>query len=505
MKSKIIKISASVFACLMAVSGLGGCGGDEIFDEYTIVIDGGGDIGNFNSTVSMDKTESNPFPYNTLEVLCEEWEAAHPGYTVIVNTTSYGGSTSSLRPLLNAGTAPDIIYMNGSTVEEDKNKGWFVPLNQYLNQKNPYAPEYDTWLDLYDTTEYVVTSDGDRYYVNLERIPIGIIYNEDILKAAGYTDGGGNLLSLETYTDFKNAQKCVQEYADANPSLGIKTFLTPYRWYDIFLESNLFGYLFETCDMNGDGHLNSEEWCRAYTKELWSVDSPQFKVYLELIKDRCEYFPEGYSQYSPLTEFVNGKCAFIEGVGGTLRQISANSAVDFEYAITGYPLLSVEDIQNAGISTEGLQKITGGRRGSAGYGTSWWITNTAKNKGEACVDACADLLMFLTAPEQNNRLIGDLGGGIPLNPESIDSVPEYLQPVLSMYMEDCEDSEKVCWGVANSWNCFGSDYSAYFLNATFTYIDGDRELDSLMKGLESQVKGLVNEYIIENEYDTSRW
>ena len=80
MKSKIIKISASVFACLMAVSGLGGCGGDEIFDEYTIVIDGGGDIGNFNSTVSMDKTESNPFPYNTLEVLCEGYDDEDEAY-----------------------------------------------------------------------------------------------------------------------------------------------------------------------------------------------------------------------------------------------------------------------------------------------------------------------------------------------------------------------------------------------------------------------------------------
>ena len=206
-----------------------------------------------------------------------------------------------------------------------------------------------------------------------------------------------------------------------------------------------------------------------------------------------------------MTEFVNGKCAFIEGVGGTLRQISANAAVDFDYAITGYPTLSLSDLENSGISTEGLGEIINGRRGSAGYGTSWWITNTAMNKGEACVDACADLLMYLTAPEQNNRLIGDLGGGIPLNPDSIESVPEYLQPVLSMYMEDCNDESKVGWGVANSWNCFGADYSSYFLNATFTYIDGDRTLDSLVNGLESQIRGLVNEYIIENEYDTDQW
>ena len=38
------------------------------------------------------------------------------------------------------------------------------------------------------------------------------------------------------------------------------------------------------------------------------------------------------------------------------------------------------------------------------------ISNRAVDEGT--VDACADLLMFLTAPKQNNRLIGDLKGGI---------------------------------------------------------------------------------------------
>ncbi len=477
-----------------------------VSDEKTIVIDGGGDIGNFNTTVSMTKSEVNPFPYNTLETLCKEWEKQHPGYKVVVNKNSYGGSVGSLRPLFNAHTAPDIVYMNGSTVEEDKNKGWFVPLNKYLNSKNPYAPQYEKWIDLYDTEEYTATSDGERYYVNLERIPIGIIYNADILKAAGYTDDKGNIKSLVSYSDFKEAQKCVAEYSAAHKDLNIKTFLTPYRWYDIYLESALFGELLKTCDRNGDGHLDTEEWCYAYTKNYWGIDTPAYETYLGLVKDRCEYFPSGYGQLVPLTEFVSGKCAFIEGVGSTLRQISANSAVNFDYAITGYPQISKADIEAAGFDASCFtEEIRNGRRGSAGYGTSWWITNSATDKGQETVDACADLLMFLTAPEQNNRLIGDLGGGIPLNPETEESVPQYLRPVLNMYLEDSKDPDKLAWGVANSWNAFGADYSSYFLNATYSYIDGEKSRSDLIKQLGNQIRGLVEQYIAENDYDTSDW
>ncbi|MDY4675818.1 MAG: extracellular solute-binding protein [Candidatus Borkfalkiaceae bacterium] len=505
MSKRVFKIMSAVLAVMLASFTLISCKkGNNA--KTTIVVDGGGDIGNFNTTVSMTKSEVNPFPYNTLEKLCKEWEAAHPDYKVVVNKNSYGGSTGSLRPLFNGHTAPDIIYMNGTSVEEDKNKGWFVPLNKYLMQKNPYASEYDKWLDLYDVKEYASTSDGERYYVNLERIPIGIIYNVDILKAAGYTDASGNLKSLVSYSDFKEAQKCVSEYSVKNKNLGIKTFLTPYRWYDIYLETSLFGDLLKTCDRNGDGNLDTEEWCYAYTKGYWGVDTPAFKTYIELLKDRCEYFPDGYSQLIPLTEFVSGRCAFIEGVGGTLRQISANSAVNFEYAITGYPQISKADIEKAGFDSSCFaEELSNGRRGSAGYGTSWWITNSAMDKGQDAVDACADLLMFLTAPKQNNRLIGDLGGGIPLNPESEESVPEYLRPVLKMYLDDSKDESKYAWGVANSWNCFGAEYSSYFLSATYSYIDGEKTKETLLKQLGNQVSGLVEQFIVENEYDTSKW
>ena len=76
-----------VFALVLAMTfGFAGCGnknpngdiasGDLALDENfkcTITVDGGGQWANFNTTTSMVESESNPYPYNTLETLAKEY------------------------------------------------------------------------------------------------------------------------------------------------------------------------------------------------------------------------------------------------------------------------------------------------------------------------------------------------------------------------------------------------------------------------------------------------
>ena len=101
----------------------------------TITIDGGGDIANFNSTPSMEQSESNPYPYNTLETLCKEWETTHPGYQVKINKTSSAGDRNVLLPQLKSRTAPSIIYQNGTVVNTDLGQDYYVDLTDYLNSR----------------------------------------------------------------------------------------------------------------------------------------------------------------------------------------------------------------------------------------------------------------------------------------------------------------------------------------------------------------------------------
>jgi len=470
------------------------------FDPKTIVLDAGGDIGNYNTTVSMEKSTSNPFPYNELRLLCDEWMAlpGHEEYTVAIAETSYNGALGSLRPLLNAHTAPDVIYMNGTTAEEDKDKGWFEPLNKYLFAPNPYCaagtPGSEKWIDIYGgETEFISQTDGERYYINMERIPIGIFYNKNMLNSVG-------VYEINTLKDLIEAQRKLKE-------AGKGTYLTSYRWFDIQIESNLFAYMLDETlpngqkvDQNGNKHLDRNEIIDVYDAGMWAVDGDRYKAYIDLIEKKTQYYPSDYFSREALSSFVNGQVAFIEGLGATLRQLSVNKAITFEYEMMAYPSVTKADLDYLGVGySSGITdaNLRQSRRGTAGFGTSWWITNTAQDKGQATVDMIADLLMFLTAPEQNNRMVGKLGGGIPLNPENESDVNEYLRPLLRMYLEDVDKPNAISWAVWNTWNTLGTEFSTFFLNQTNSYIQtkrtgsGSATFDGTIASIKNQTRSTI--------------
>ena len=87
----------------------------------TIVVDGGGQWANYNTTDDMTESETNPYPYNTLETLIEEYTALHPNITIKLNRLSYNGDLSTLRSLLSTSDAPDILYNSTTTLAEHYN------------------------------------------------------------------------------------------------------------------------------------------------------------------------------------------------------------------------------------------------------------------------------------------------------------------------------------------------------------------------------------------------
>ncbi|MDD2575761.1 MAG: ABC transporter substrate-binding protein, partial [Acholeplasmataceae bacterium] len=207
MKKIFILISLIVFGGLLA-----NCDNNNGYDGEikTIVVDAGGDIGNFNTTPIMTPSEANPFPYNTLETLAREWEALNPGYKIEINKTSSNGDRAILVPQLNNKTAPDITYQNGTVVNMDLGKDYYVALNDYLDKPNKYVEGNVAWKDLYIPEELAqnMASDGKYYTITLEKIPVGIMYNKEILAAAGVEE------IPKTYAEFLQALSDIKTKTD---------------------------------------------------------------------------------------------------------------------------------------------------------------------------------------------------------------------------------------------------------------------------------------------------
>lgn len=492
---------------LMGATMLVGCGGTNGPTGPTkeIVLDGGGDIGNYNTTASMVESPSNQYPYNTLEQLCKEWEKSHPGYKVKINRTSSGGNREVLLPQLKQGTAPHIIYQNGNVVNTDLGQDYYVDLTEYLDQPSPYL-DNKKWSSVYNADELATTqaADGHYYYVNMEKIPVCFMYNKTLLKAAGVEHPE----NIQTFGQLIDAMGKVKDYAVTQQKAGvIEPYSTTYTWYQIAMESNMFSDLLKDGDtLRHNGVIDTEELCRLYKKGLYTPDANassetdtfldnKFYEYIRLI-ERLDYF-KATASYDCDSNWISGNLGFMEATGLQLRKFNKNSNIKFEWGTIPFPDITTEDCKYAANPAV---------RGTAGLATSWWVTKRAKNDGT--VEACIDLLQYLTAPEQNNRMVGDLKGGIPLNPDSNYEIQDYLKPLLEQYNEDLKEiseGKRVNFQAFNSWGVMGTEYQNLFIR---TMQDLDAGITNVKKAttlLSKSFKNTVTAYCVEYEYDETKW
>lgn len=509
-----------------------GEGGNGGYDGpiQTITLDGGGDISNFNTTASMVQSSANPYPYNTLETLCKEWEKSHPAFKVKVNKTSNGGDRATVLSQLKTKTAADIIYQNGTVVNSDLGQDYYVNLSGYLDSEDPYLPGKAKWSTVYNEAELasMQAADGEYYYACLEKIPVCFMYNKTLLAKAGIDHPE----AITTYSQLVDAMTQLKNYYKANGLSQYGVYSTEYTWYQLMMESNLFGDMVTAGDvLRQNKMIDTEELCRLFEKNIFKplegitnteadtgndYSSNRYYEYIKLI-EKLDQNKEP-ATYSTRQGFLLGQLGFIEVTGNLLRTLSA--AVDaldeeekFEWGTIPFPNLTETDSVHA---TKGVV------RGSAGLATSWWVSNSAieadksnKNSGAPSkVDACVDLLMYLTAPEQNNKLIGDLKGGVPLNPTADYELADYLKPLIDVYNEDMKKAERdemSIWGCFNTWNVLGNSYNTAFiramqeLDAHIVDPSTGKTAEQCTRELAKSMRNTIKSYEIEFEYDQDNW
>lgn len=499
------------------------------YTQYTkLVIDGGGQNAAYNTTSSLiyDKY-TNPYPYNTLEALVEEWNkenAEKYGYYFTVATSSINNDRETMVPMLNNGTAPEIIYYLQTTIAEDQNKGWFYDLKEVMETPNKYSKEGEDgsvrWRDIYpdDLYQSFFSPNGQIFAVTMEQNPIGILYNKTLFEAAGITE------EPETYKEFMEAQDAIYAYAQgvgrADPS-DDSTYICPfnsiYPWYDSYLETSLMGDIIEYLDViEVDGYVNAEEYVRAFmTKDengnrLYSPDDDRMVELYRLIKQMCKYYPTNYESYYCTQQFTVGNLAMLEVTGGDIREIIDTVDGAFEVGVFAYPVLETQpaDKEPNPYYTTYNTSESFVQRGLSGYSTGWAITNSAMNKDEAsgndnCVNACIDMLMYLSCFENNDRMVNDLGFAIPL---SGNTTYEYFNPLAEIFKEDRENEKALAWSAATAGNAMNKDYydAVYLFRKTALTLD-QSQIKSGLSTLVSSFSSSANILYQQNLWDKDSW
>ena len=463
-KEICILLIVAVCACFAVACGGGGGGiggGDLSIDEdfeCTITVDGGGQWANFNTTTSMVESESNPYPYNTLEKLAAEYTALHPKVKIKINTKSLNGSRDAILPMLDVKTAPDILFQVPTCLAEDCSQNYYAELDEYLELPNPYSakgePGSVKWKDVYGTENYHPAVDGHYYYAAMDRSAIGIIYNKTFFTR-------NNIQVPDTYGEFLEV---IERIHAAAPSLVPYSANGGNRWLDITLESAVYSGLMDRIDVvTRDGAADAYEIIKAFNDGVYVPDDGYAQEFMRLAALKTKYSPNPQST-TLKNDFMLGKIIMGEADGMTISYLM-NNVSDFEVGVFPYPEL---DKATSSYATEG----GGTRRGSAGLSTAWFVTNSAfKSSDETAnrkkVNACVDFLMFLTAYGNNDRLINDKNVSVPLSGNSYGK-NDCFKSLMDIYAQDVKNPLKTKWA---SFSPGGSLTKSFYDTSYLAYHD----------------------------------
>ena len=469
----------------------------------TIVVDGGGQWANYNTTDDMTESETNPYPYNTLETLIEEYTALHPNITIKLNRLSYNGDLSTLRSLLSTSDAPDILYNSTTTLAEDYNKNYYAPIDDYLQLANPYSESgekgAEKWSDIFGD-DLKNTVDGHNYYVNMERGAMGIVYNKSFFEEHTLTVPDTYSQFLELIEGIRAADASVVPYTPKGMEL------------DMMYEGAMYIDLMGEIDENKDGWTNSYEMAKAYYNNIFDFTDERYRTLVELLSKRLKY-AEDPNKVTVLDSFLSGRTILTEATGNDINLALKYAATrGFEAGV--FPLPALDRAAAPGLDRY-LDEGVGIRRGSSGLCTAWYITNHAFSASDPVVNrkkinACADFLMFLTAKKNNDRMINEKGVALPLSGET-DTKTANFKPLIDVYLRDLQNEKLWGWDTFNSSAAMGLTYYTAMVRARNDFYYGSStpkakgDLDVYLAALQNGMDGSLDKLIKLNKWDTSKW
>lgn len=389
--------TAMVAATLAIALVLSACGGGS---------SGGG--GSVEITLAgPNQWNNNPKSFGPAwEDLIKRFEQKEPDIKVNTTVLPIPEFASTLSTQLTAGTAPELIF-NQTPHEADQ----VVPLTTYLMKPNPYAPDADKWLDLFNQNYFGPKASGARNAKNeYEWVPfnlviVGVYYNKDILDKAGVTP------PLKTYGDLIDACGKIK-------TAGYIPFAMDNGWlgqgwtYNIINTMLMSKYADELNEFAADGtpgkanQVAGKSITKAVlTGEVSATKTPEIAETLKLEKnffDKCAT-PNwsgitGGASFIGGEDFVGGKAAMTYGTNFAADSLSD---VSWKYGTMPFPTITKAD---SSLSTEAPAQF-----GAQAGGTSYMIPSTTKDEKLA---AAVKFLQFATSPEGGQPWLNK-SGGIP--------------------------------------------------------------------------------------------
>ncbi len=352
-------------------------------------------------------------PLVQLRAVADQFEALNPD-TRIEFEDPPANQREWLVIQLASGTAPDIVNVNVEDVWQDVQKGWYVPLDQWLNQPNPYVkkgePGSSQWWDIFKyqaITRGKAAPDGKSYCITLDMIETGIFYNKTIFKQLG-------LVPPKDWADFERIQTKIQAtgkvpmladagaladwgvdlafdqiYRDIRPTLALK------------IDPKRAGYL--------KAYLDWDEICFLQKKGFFTKSDVRWPEVFRHLKKWRKFMPKDLGSTDNLREFIAGNGAMLWMHSQFVDRLVRDPHLGFDWGVFYLPPITKETCRFA----IGVPECVIG-----GAATQLEVTNSAFGdtkdaKTSERLKRCVSFLQFLTLSKNCEKIVNEAPALLP--------------------------------------------------------------------------------------------
>lgn len=340
-------------------------------------------------------------PVRMATELAQEWRAQRGGRDIVFQQLINTGSSEGewLKTQLIGGMAPEIVNMNAEVAWPDVDKGWFVPLDEYMERPNPYIPGNERWIDSFSNQALVGAKrapDGKLYCVPIDIVETGVFYNRDILRTYGYEEPPDNWDEMLELNARIKEDGTIPFTAGGNlASDWGQDIIFELLYRDILPQMDLVA---SRADAQGYlGHyLEAAEAGFLFTKGFFTRRDPRWREMNRLLREWRDGWAQELKNTDPDRLFLTGRLAMYWNGSWFVRRMATDPYIDFEWGVGYIPTITQEtSLYGAGTPATVI----------GGAAVQLHVTNSALLNDN--VEDCINWLMFLTAPQNIERLASE--------------------------------------------------------------------------------------------------
>lgn len=342
-------------------------GGEEAASEGEIVIN----VATVNNGQMKD-----------MESLAPEYEAQNPGVKINFQVMEEGDLRAAVTADVASGAGQyDVVTIGAYETPQWGANGWLVDLTPYLEAD----PNYDV-ADILEPVRNALSFDGQQYAVPFYGESSILMYNKEILDAAGVT-----LSNNPTWQEVRDAAAAVNSDSTAGICMRGKP-----GWGDLFAPLTTVVQTFggNWYDMEWNATVDTPEWREAVT------------FYKEMLDEVGQPDPVSYSFNECLTALKNGEVAMWADASVAASMLEADdSPVKGKMGYAHMPVVETAE---------------------SGWLWSWNLAVPASTKQ---ADAAVDFIMWATSKDYH-QLVGETLGWSLVPPgarTSTYAIPEYAE------------------------------------------------------------------------------